>query len=198
MMRLKLPHEVFELSDDDAVDCLCLISDYIEEDVSPYDIIKNLPEKCRLFGAYELGYYIGLSTEFENRGSGVSMVQYMRLLSDDVESPIRGWIKLNKFDEKLRLNEDQIVNLMWIITQVCKIEEFLNVIKYCPDDVKVAGCFIIGYLDGLADETMNPFVFRRRLNFLAWLRSACKDKGEVKSYFKRLRWEEMEARRDVV
>ena len=175
-----LPHELFGLNEEEASRCLCTIARFIVEmKEDPEKIINLLDDTCRLFGAYMIGYYIGLNTQLGYPATISSVREMMRELREDRNEKAIMFVKNTKLHERFNLEFEEVLSAMKRIAEMSKVYPLAVVRKF---DVKYHSfvSYFLGYLDGLADCFFNPFRVQVEMEILSWVYKNCSEGKEYK------------------
>jgi len=206
VMEYKQAHELFNLTDEQAAECLCQIARIVVDEAKPQKIppekaIEMVSEDCKLYAAYMLGLYIGLHTQLADYNAFDYIYSMMEDLREGRTELALAWIRKNEMDKKFDLSEEEMLYILTILSDPERTRFPLETAQSVEEKYRVPICFIIGYLDGIAAQASDFDRVRREVKFLAEVYVLCSQgrKEDVAVKIRRIKSEFYESQlRDII
>ncbi len=202
-MSVVFPHELFDLTDEEAAKCLCELSktiiDETEKVKDPEKVLDFVPDYCKRFVAYMVGFYTGLHAQFSYNESLLFIKSMIEDLKNDRTSLAESFIKHNKLDKRFKLTKEEVLKIMKQISKKSKVHPEIIIDEF-EGKYKIFASYFLGYLDGLASQYFDPYRIQKEVTFIAEIYHICKkDVKDVVAKIKRIKSSYFEEKvRDVV
>ena len=205
MQKILFPHELFNLTEEQAADCLCRLAEFIiekgKEKKSILDFFaEEYPEYCRLFCAYMVGFYEGLNNQYADPTWITYLYHMMNDLSNGRDDLAKNFIKYYDLENKFDLSESEILEVMKRMSHMNTVYP-LMIIKEFKEEHRFFASWLLGYLDGTAAQYFDFRRVTKEMKFLAEIYDLCNKgkKEEIVFKLKRLKSDyEENSLRDVI